>query len=134
MSGEGDMEAFAFSSEGTRVQISKGVKASEHLGAGAGSASMPSLSAFIEDTGVPFDRNFNSILRKDHQKKFLWTSRLWVSGRIEPILGYVPKNGERNNFVIRSHLNLFNYVFIVTHGTHQKTAPDIQFDCPKIVL
>ena len=43
MSGEGDMEAFAFSSEGTRVQISKGVKASEHLGAGAGSASMPSL-------------------------------------------------------------------------------------------
>ena len=24
-----------------------------------------------EDTGVPFHRNFNSILRRDHQKNFL---------------------------------------------------------------
>ena len=29
-----------------------------------------------EDTGVPFHRNFNSILGRDLKKKFLWASRL----------------------------------------------------------
>ena len=52
-----------------------------------------------EDTGVPFHWNFNSILRRDHQKIFLWASRLWVGRRKEPILGYVPKNDEKNNLV-----------------------------------
>ena len=33
-------------------------------------------------------------LRRDHQKNFLWASRLWVGRRKEPILGYVPKNDE----------------------------------------
>ena len=49
-----------------------------------------------EDTGVPFHWNYNSILRRDHQKNFLWASRLWVGRRKESILGYVPKNGEKN--------------------------------------
>ena len=51
------------------------------------------------DTGVPFHWNFNSILKKDHKKKFLWTSRLRVGRRKEPILGYFPKNDEKNNLV-----------------------------------
>ena len=28
-----------------------------------------------EDPGVPFHWNFNSILRRDHQKNFLWDER-----------------------------------------------------------
>ena len=48
-----------------------------------------------EDAGVPFHRNLNSILRRDHQKNFQWASRLWVGRRKEPILGYVPKNIEK---------------------------------------
>ena len=46
--------------------------------------------------GVPFDRNFNSILRRDHQKNFLWASRLWVGRRKERILRYLSKNDEKN--------------------------------------
>ena len=49
-----------------------------------------------EDTGVPFHRNLNSILRRDHQKNFQWASRLWVGRRKESILCYVPKNIEKN--------------------------------------
>ena len=30
-------------------------------------------------------------------KKFPWALRLWVGRRKEPILGYVPKNYEKNN-------------------------------------
>ena len=41
--------------------------------------------------------NFDFNLRRDHQKTFLWASRLWVGRRKEPILGYVQKNYERNN-------------------------------------
>ena len=48
-----------------------------------------------EDPCVSFHRNFNSILRRDHQKKFLWASRLWIGRRKEPILGYVLKNNEK---------------------------------------
>ena len=33
----------------------------------------------------------------DHQKDFLWASRLWVGRRKEPILGYVPKNYVKKN-------------------------------------
>ena len=33
------------------------------------------------------------------KKNFLWASRLWVGRRLEPILGYVPKNDETNNLV-----------------------------------
>ena len=36
-------------------------------------------------------------LRRDHQKYILWASRLWVGRRKEPILGYVPRNYEKNN-------------------------------------
>ena len=52
-----------------------------------------------EDTGVTFYRNFNSILRRDRQKNFLWPPRLWAGRRKEPILGYVPKNVEKKNLV-----------------------------------
>ena len=52
-----------------------------------------------EYTGGPFHQNFNFILRRDHQKNFLWASRLWVGRRKEPILGYVPKNDEKKNSV-----------------------------------
>ena len=42
-------------------------------------------------------QNFDFNMRRDHQKNFLWASRLWVGGRKELILGYVPKNYERKN-------------------------------------
>ena len=42
-------------------------------------------------------KNFDFNLRRDHQKNFLWASRLWVGRRKEPILGYVPKKYERKN-------------------------------------
>ena len=47
----------------------------------------------------PFTEISILFLRRDHQKNFLWTSRLWVGRRKEPILGYVPKNDEKKNFV-----------------------------------
>ena len=46
--------------------------------------------------GVPFERNFNSILRRDRQKKFPMCASLWVGRRKEPILGFVSKNDEKN--------------------------------------
>ena len=48
----------------------------------------PEVAPFT-DTGGPFHQNFNSILRRDYQKNFLWASRLWVGRRKEPIFGYV---------------------------------------------
>ena len=45
------------------------------------------------------DQNFDFNLRRDHQKNFLWASRLWVGRRKEPILGNVPKNDEKKNSV-----------------------------------
>ena len=38
---------------------------------------------------------FNS--RRDHQKNFLWASRLWVGRRKETILSYFPENDEKKN-------------------------------------
>ena len=38
-----------------------------------------------------------SSFRRDHQKNFLWASRLWVGRRKEPILGYVPRNDKKKN-------------------------------------
>ena len=49
------------------------------------------------DEFVTYCLNFDFKIRRDHQKNFLWTSRLWVSRRKEPILGYVPKNDENKN-------------------------------------
>ena len=40
-------------------------------------------------------KNFDFNLRRDHQKNFLWASRLWVGRRKEPILGYVPKTTKK---------------------------------------
>ena len=42
-------------------------------------------------------KNIDFNLRRDHRKKFLWSSRLGVGRRKEPILGYVPKNYEKEN-------------------------------------
>ena len=44
-------------------------------------------------------KNFDFNLRRDHQKNFLWASRLWVGRQKEPILGYVPKKYEKKNSV-----------------------------------
>ena len=60
-----------------------------------------------EDTGVLFHWNFNSILRSDHQKNFLWASRLWVGRRKVPILGYVPKKDEKKNSVHKGLMKIF---------------------------
>ena len=47
-----------------------------------------------------FDQNINFNLKEGiHKKNFLWSSRLWVGRRKEPILGYVPKNDEKKNLV-----------------------------------
>ena len=46
---------------------------------------------------VTLTKNFDLNLRRDHQKIFLWAARIWVGRRQEPILGYVPKNDEKNN-------------------------------------
>ena len=54
-----------------------------------------------EDTGVPFHRNFNSILRRDHQKNFLWASRLWDGRRKEPILSCCPEKRQQKNWSIK---------------------------------
>ena len=35
------------------------------------------------------------------KKNFLWATRLWVGRRKEPILGYVPKNDEKKNSVLK---------------------------------
>ena len=50
-----------------------------------------------QDEFVLYCQNFNFEIRRDHQKNFLWASRLWVGRRKEPILGYVPKNDEKKN-------------------------------------
>ena len=42
-----------------------------------------------------FSQDFYFNLRRDHQKNFLWPSRLWVGRRNEHILGYAPKNYEK---------------------------------------
>ena len=44
-----------------------------------------------------FSKTFDFNLRRDHQKNFLWASRLWVGRRKEPVLGYVPKNDDKKN-------------------------------------
>ena len=44
-----------------------------------------------------FSKTFDFNFRRDHQKNFLWASRLWVGRRKELILGYVPKNDEKKN-------------------------------------
>ena len=43
---------------------------------------------------------------RDHRKNILWASRLWVGRRKEPILGYVPKNDEKKEFM---HLRVKPY-------------------------
>ena len=53
---------------------------------------MPSCDEFIT-----YCQNVDFKIRRDHQKHFLWASRLWVGRRKEPILGYVSKNYERKN-------------------------------------
>ena len=53
-----------------------------------------------EDTGVPFHRNFHSILRRDQQKNS-YERRTYesVDEKCLSLLGYVPKNDEKKNLV-----------------------------------
>ena len=91
-----------------------------------------------EDTGVPFHRNFNSILRKDHQKNFLWASRLWVGRRNEPILGYVPKNDEKKNLAHKGlnnplqHELCFQFIFEIYHKRGFYRLPTIRHGAHRI--
>ena len=50
---------------------------------------------------VTFTKSYDFNLRKDHQKIFLWASRLWVGRRKGPILGYIPKNDEKRIWRIK---------------------------------
>ena len=40
-------------------------------------------------------QNFDSEIRRDHQKRFIWASRLWVGRGKKLISGYVSKNYEK---------------------------------------
>ena len=51
----------------------------------------------LRDEFVTYCQNFDFKIRRDHQKNFLSASRLRVGRRKEPIIGYVPKNDEKNN-------------------------------------
>ena len=48
-----------------------------------------------------------SILFSEGTRNFLWVSRLWLGRRKKPILGYVPKNDEKNNLVYNGLKQLF---------------------------
>ena len=62
---------------------------------------------------VAIEKNFNFEIRRDHQKNFLWASRLWVSRRKEPILSYAPKNNEKKNSGSKGLLKkMKNYIFV----------------------
>ena len=85
-----------------------------------------------EDTGVPFHRNFNSILRRDlqKQKNFLWASRLWFGRRKEPILGYVPKNDDKRIWSIRVNIQnrtIFEPVILTGFYTSNITSELIRW-------
>ena len=58
-----------------------------------------SINLTLSLLACPCGNDFNFNFRRDHQKNFLWESRLWVGRRKEPILGYVPKNDEKKNSV-----------------------------------
>ena len=72
---------------------------------------MPS-AAFMRRSAKIFN------LRRDHQKKFIWASRLWVGRRKEPILGYVSKNYAKNNsgskglIAIGSYFPIYRYTIL----------------------
>ena len=68
---------------------------------------MPSCDEF-----VTYCRNFIFKIR-DHQKNFLWVSCLWVGRRKVPILGYVPKNDEKNNSGSKG-LNIMPNLFLLS--------------------
>ena len=58
-----------------------------------------------------FSKTFDFNLRRDHQKNFLWASRLGVGRRKEPILGYVPKNDEKKNSGGKGLIKLNHFKF-----------------------
>ena len=51
----------------------------------------------------PLSPKFQFYFKKVSQKKILWTLRLWVGRRKEPILGYVPKNDEKKIWSNATH-------------------------------
>ena len=62
-------------------------------------------------TSVRIAKKIDSKIRRDHQKNFLWASRLWVGRRKEPILGYVSKNDEKKYSGIKGLTKMKNYEF-----------------------
>ena len=49
----------------------------------------------------PLSPKFQFYFKKGSSKKILWALRLWVGRRKEPILGYVSKNDEKKNLVLK---------------------------------
>ena len=49
----------------------------------------------------PLSPKFQFNFEKGSSKNYLWASHLWVGRRKEPILGYVPKNYEKKNSVLK---------------------------------
>ena len=60
-------------------------------------------------------------IRRDHQKKFPWASRLWVGRRKESILGYVPENDEKNNSGIKGLKKVVKWLEIEYFGVFLNT-------------
>ena len=57
-------------------------------------------------------QNFDSKIRSDHQKNFLWVSRLWVGKGKKLISGYVSKNCEKKNSGTKRLKKMKIYKFI----------------------
>ena len=64
----------------------------------------------MDTARCPLSPKFQYYFKKGSSKNFLWASCLWVGRRKEPILGYVPKNDEKN----LDHKGLIFNVFIAS--------------------
>ena len=72
----------------------------------------------LYDEFVTYCQNFDSKIRRAHQKNFLWASRLWVGRRKEPILDYVQKNDKKKEFKqsrVKENENLQNLFNPLNH-------------------
>ena len=59
-------------------------------------------------------KNFDLKKRRDHRKNFLWSSRLWIGRRYEPLLSYIPEFNWKQN----SGTNWLNFISNVCNHTH----------------
>ena len=75
-------------------------------------------------------QNFDSKIRRDHQKKFLWASRLWVSRGKKLISGYVSKNCEKKNSGTKrlKKMKIYKFLYSFTAYCVQKCTNWQNFD------